>query len=593
MPDTVKSMDLEQRLLHEQVSILLNHLPGMAVGTAALASGVAWLLILQGLPTIQVLGWLAGMALYSVLRLVLLLGRRRYPPAGANLRQWALALTVASGGAGAMWGAIPWLFFTHDDLYAQAVIAIALCGILASATQSIGAYWPAHLAFAIPCALPFSIHCLIEGGSAAITLGVLSLLFLAFSASFARSIPLSLRQSIALRMENEALVESLTRAKEHAEAADRRKTRFLAAASHDLRQPIHAMGLFVPALQRLVRHARPSPHALTDIADRMHSVLESMGQLLHVLMEISRLDSGVVTVRRSPCAVNPVLQQVGEVLREQAKAKGLRLRLVETPLWVRADPAVLHTVMLNLVTNAVRYCKHGGVLVGARRRGGEVEIQVWDTGIGIPEQDLPRVFDEFYQARNAHRASAQTRGFGLGLSIVQRSAELLDARLDVHSRLGRGSVFSVFLQRCEAQADAPGVRKTPAPTASGQVVLVLDNDEQVVRALTHLLTGVGHTVLGAQAMREALVLAWNNSASISLIVADYHLSETFDGLQAIARLRGILERDVPALIITGDASVHLTDEDGDQDIVLLNKPVDPRALLRWMNEATPTPATID
>lgn len=593
MHDNVVALKLEQRLLHEQVSILLRHLPGIAGGTMLMSSGTAWLLVLQNQPTGKVLGWLVGMVLYSILRLGLYVCHLRHPVTDASARRWAFALIVAAGGAGLMWGSMGLLFFMPSDLYTQAIIAIVLFGILSSATQSIGSYWPAHLAFTIPCTLPFAIRCLMEGGSALITLGLLSLLFLVFTATFARSIPLSLKQSIQLRMENEALVGSLTRAKECAEASERRKTRFLAAASHDLRQPIHALGLFVPALERLVRHERPSPHALADIAGRMHSVLGSMGQLLQVLMDISRLDSGVVTVRQAPCAVNLVLQQVCEVLREQAKAKGLRLRLVETPLWVRADPAVLHTVTLNLVANAVRYCEHGGVLVGARRRGGEVEIQVWDTGIGIPSQDLPRVFDEFYQASNAHRASAQSRGFGLGLSIVQRSAELLDARLDVHSRLGRGSVFSVFLLRCEPEADALGVRRTPAPTASGQVVLVLDNDEQVVRALTHLLTGLGHTVLGAQAIREALVLAWNNCASISLIVADYHLSETFDGIQAISRLRGILEHKVPALVITGDASVQLANEDVNQDITLLNKPVDPRALQRWMNEAAPSVAAID
>lgn len=592
MPDTVDTPQLEQRLLHEQVSILLRHLPGMAVGTVLLASGAAWLLILQHQPSGRVLGWLAGMALYSALRMVLYQGRRRYPVTDTNARRWALVLIVASGGAGLMWGSITWLFFTPEDLYTQAIIAIVLCGILSSATQSIGSYWPAHLAFAIPCSLPFSIHCLIEGGSALTILGLLSLLFLLFTASFARSIPLALRQSIQLRMENEALVESLTLAKEQAEASERRKTQFLAAASHDLRQPIHAMGLFVPALQRLVRHARPSPHALADIADRMHSVLESMGQLLQVLMEISRLDSGVITVRQAPCAVNRILRQVCEVLREQARAKGLRLRLVETPLWVQADPAILHTVLLNLVANAVRYSERGGVLVGARRRAGEVEIQVWDTGIGIPAQDLPRVFDEFYQASNARRASAQSRGFGLGLSIVHRSAELLGARLDVRSRLGRGSVFSVFLPGCEPMVEPPAPARTFSPALTGQWVLVLDNDEQVVRALTHLLSSLGHRVLGAQTMRAALVLAWNNSASISLIVVDFHLSETFDGLQAISRLRGILEREVPALVITGDASVHLTDEDVHQDITLLNKPVDLRALQRWMAEAVPSAAAI-
>lgn len=593
MPNTVDKLDLKRRLLREQVSILLSHLPTMVIGTVLLASGGAWLLYLQNLPTNRVLGWLAGMTLYSGLRLVLYAKRHRHPVTDGNAHRWALVLTIASGGAGLMWGSIALLFFTPENLYTQAVIAIMLCGILASAAQSIGVYWPAHMAFAIPCSLPFSFRCLIENVPELTTLGVLSLLFLGFTSSFARSIPLSLRQSIQLRMENEALVERLTWAKEQAEASERRKTRFLAAASHDLRQPIHAMGLFVPALQRLVRHARPSPQALTDIADRMHSVLESMGQLLQVLMEISRLDSGAVTVRRAPCAINPILLQVGEVLRGQAKAKGLRLRLRETSLWVQADPAVLHTVLLNLVANAVRYSERGGVLVGARCRGDEVEIQVWDSGIGIPEGDMPRVFDEFYQASNAHRASAQSRGFGLGLSIVHRSAELLDARLNVRSRLGRGSVFSVFLPRCDPVIEPPAPARTSASAAPTQVVLVLDNDEQVVRALTHLLSGLGHRVLGAQTMRDALVLAWNNSASISLIVVDYHLSETFDGLQAISRLRGILEREVPALVITGDASLQLTGGGMRQDITLLNKPVDPRALQRWMTQAAPSAAAID
>ena len=592
MHDNVVALKLEQRLLQEQVNTLLRHLPGMAGGTVLLASGSAWLLILQNQPSGRVLGWWAGIVLYSLFRLGLYAWHLRYPVTETNARPWTFVLSAGSGGAGLMWGLISLLFFTPDDLYTLAIIAFVLCGILTRAAQTIGAYWPAYLTFAIPCMLPFSIHCLMAGGPTLSVLGLLSLLFLLFTSSFARSIPLSLRQSIQLRMENEALVERLTRAKELAEASEHRKTRFLAAASHDLRQPIHAMGLFVPALQRLVRHARPPPQALADIADRMHSVLESMSHLLQVLMEISRLDSGVVMVRRIPCAVNPMLLQVCEVLREQARAKGLRLRFVKSPLWVLADPAVLHTILLNLVANAVRYSERGGVLVCARLRSGEVAIQVWDTGIGIPAQDLPHVFDEFYQASNALQTSAKSRGFGLGLSIVHRSAELLNARVDVRSRLGRGSVFSVFLPRCETVVGTPTAAPTTAPTAPSQGVLVLDDDEHVVRALTHLLSAQGHMVLGAHTMREALVLAWNNGASITLIVADYHLSETCSGLQAISRLRSILERDVPAVVITGDSSIHLMDEDVLQNITLLNKPVDLRALQRWMAEVVPPIPTI-
>lgn len=583
MPSNLDTLRLEQRLLHEQVGILLRHLPGMVLGTVMLASGAAWLLILRGLPGSYVLAWWCAMVAYSAGRLGLYAWHRRHPHHEGNVRQWAWVLTAASAGAGMVWGSIALPFFTPEDPFTLAMIAFVLCGILASATQSIGSFWPAQVSFSIPCLMPFAIRCLFDADPSLNMLGLLSLLYLVFTASFARSIPRSLRESIQLRIENEQLVDHLTAAKEHAESSDRRKTRFLAAASHDLRQPIHAMGLFVPSLQRLVRDPQPSHRELADIADRMQSVLGSMGQLLQVLMEMSRLDSGAVTVRRTPCAINPILSQVGEVLREQAQSKGLRIRIVQTPLWVEADPAVLHTILLNLVANAVRYTEEGGVLVVARRRGNNVEIQVWDTGIGIPEQELPQVFDEFYQASNAARASARSRGFGLGLSIVHRSADLLGARLVVRSRLGRGSLFGLLLPGSRPVSEPPMPPRAPA--ASGLVVLVLDNDEQIVRALTHLLSGWGHTVLGARTMREALVLAWNNDASISLFVVDYHLSEDFNGLQAIARLRGILEREVPALVITGDASIQLTDGDMQQDITLLHKPVDPQALQRWMDEA--------
>jgi signal transduction histidine kinase len=584
MLHNVDALKLEQRLLNEQVGILLRHLPGMVLGTLLLASGAAWLLVLQDQQWGQVAGWWGTMLTFSVGRLSLYVWYRKHPPDADSLRHVAFALSAASAGAGLLWGSIALPFFTPEDPYTLAIVAFVLCGVLASSTQSIGSYWPAHVSFSVPCLLPFSVRCMLEGDATLNILGLLFLMYLLFTATFARSFPRALRESIRLRMDNEALVEHLSLAKQQAESSERRKARFLASASHELRQPMHAMGLFVPALQRLVRAQSPSRRELADIADRMQTVLGSMGQLLQVMLEMSRLDSGAVAVRRTPCAINPILLQVGEVLREQARAKGLQLRVVETPLWAQADPAILHTILLNLVGNAVRYTERGGVLMGARRRGTEVEIQVWDTGIGIPASELPLVFDEFYQASNARRTSAPSRGFGLGLSIVHRSAGLLGARPAVRSQMGRGSVFGVSLPHCESVRDAVALPR--APDAGGQVVLVLDNDEQIVRALTHLLTGWGHTVLGAQTMREALVRAWNNDASISLFVVDYHLSEDFHGLHAITRLREILERGVPALVITGDAGVQLPDGEGSRDITLLHKPVDPRALQRWMAEAS-------
>ncbi|MBC5767411.1 CHASE domain-containing protein [Ramlibacter albus] len=253
---------------------------------------------------------------------------------------------------------------------------------------------------------------------------------------------LLLRRRIRMRI----AAEELRAAKEKAEAGSRAKTQFLAAASHDLRQPVQALGLFTATLQAMARRAQVPGEEVGQVAHRLHLTLQGLGRLLNGLFDLSGLESGTVAVAKRPVNVAALLQELQSAFAGPAAEKGLRLRvrIPKEALWVDTDPLILSRVLSNLLANALRYTEHGRVLVGCRRRaGGRIEIQVLDTGIGIPPEEQARIFSDFYQVADVDRE--REKGMGLGLAIAQRSAQLLGTRVEVQSQLGRGSRFSVTL----------------------------------------------------------------------------------------------------------------------------------------------------
>ncbi len=385
----------------------------------------------------------------------------------------------------------------------------------------------------------------------------------------------------------EELITGLRAQKDRAEAADRAKSVFLAAASHDLRQPIHALGLFLTALRSMAQAPAVPSHEIADICRRMQTSLDSLGQLLNMLLDVSRLDANAVQIVREPTELAALLDELGQEFGPLAHEKGLQLRVVPTDLWVDTDPTVLRRILANLLSNAVRYTPRGRVLLGCRRRGSDVEIQVWDSGIGIPAEQREAIFEEFYQVGQSAAQHHEAHGLGLGLPIVKRSAHLLQAPLDLHSQPGLGSMFSIRLPRCEAPLRAP-LPPEPVllPTAHGLGVLVIDDDAQVLGAMQRVLSVWGHRAFCAASADEAVVMAITHPDQIHLLLSDYRLGSTVTAVDAIRAVQACLPYPVPTYILTGDTSPQRIHEASLLGFPLLHKPVDAETMQRILREMT-------
>ncbi|KAF0674702.1 hybrid sensor histidine kinase/response regulator [Profundibacterium mesophilum] len=369
--------------------------------------------------------------------------------------------------------------------------------------------------------------------------------------------------------------EELRLAKERAEEAVTTKSRFLAAASHDLLQPVNAARLLISTM-----HARET--LVPEHLERLAGSFDSMEAILHALLDISRLDSAGITLNREPIAVADLLEGIARDTAPLAARRGLGLRIVPTRAWVMSDRHYLVRSLQNLVTNAIQYTQKGRILVGCRRCGDDLRLEVWDTGIGIAREDRDRIFEEFT------RASGTTAGsnVGLGLSIVERACRLLGHEVTLRSEPGQGSVFGIRLPRAKVAPRAPQERDFPvAPhLASDLIALVIENDADVLFATTQLLESWGASVLPAANGAEAAALVRDIGMVPDIVLADQQLDHGETGLEVIAALRADHGAALPALVISADRSPELRSEAALAGITILEKPVQPgrlRALIEW------------
>ena len=373
--------------------------------------------------------------------------------------------------------------------------------------------------------------------------------------------------------ERKRFEEEISRAQKAAERADRAKSIFLAAASHDLRQPLQTL--------RFLQGALEQPHADGErreiVAGIGHSI-DTMSSMLSSLLDINRLEAGNLRPSKSDFAVNEIFNSVATDVLRPLEAKGLQWRVVPSDLVVRSDKRMLEEMIRNLLSNAIRYTDRGKILLGCRRSGDSIRVEVWDTGIGIPGDQLPHIFEEYY--RDAERG-----GFGLGLAIVRRLGQILGHRVDVRSTPGKGTGFSIEVPR--GQAGAGKSEAVATSDAGGEVfrgtILVIEDETSVRSALNRMLTSRGIGVIGVATVSDAITIIKQRDRSPDLVLCDYNLPGPMNGIESIKSLRAELASNLPAIVMTGDTRAKTMEAVTSHGVSLLIKPFLADELIQLIN----------
>ncbi len=498
-------------------------------------------------------------------------------------RYWAGGSTLA----GALWGLAALVMYPSSAPH-QALLIVCLFGAVLGGLNLTAVYRPSFYGFVVPALVPLIVRVALEGDQVHLYTALVMAVVLGFVLAFGHQLNDVMTRSLAMRYENLDLIAELKaksrsahEARAAAEAANRGKSQLLAAASHDLRQPLHALGLYCAALA-----ARAADSPLRPLVASVQRAVAVLEEQFEQLLDLSRLEGGALTPVPGRVALAPLLARVAAEWSPQAEAKGIRLRVASSRHDVASDPALLERILRNLVANAVRHTQRGGVLLGARLRQGEVAIDVVDTGVGIPAEHRARIFEEFYQV-GAGRSSRAHGGMGLGLAIVRRLVALLEHRIEVESRVGRGSRFRVWAARAAVSATdtvpalpplRPPLPRGAVRALSGALVAVIDDDPAAVDAMSALFATWGARVAGGADARALLEALGALERYPDLVVADLRLAGSTTGIGVIRQLRGELGLGVPALLVSGDTSQAALRSAREAGLALLPKPVVPSVL---------------
>ncbi|GAB1385161.1 hypothetical protein MASR1M59_03090 [Melaminivora sp.] len=563
-------------VLAEQVLLLRQAFPRTLVASVVSAMGVVWLMALV-MPLAVMLGWLASHLLVVA---AVYLALRPLPRPQLGPRRDARRLQLCMVAMGLTWGSLGMVALWQGMGRDAVIYAIGILSTVSAGALGLGAPLLSGYLVYLACTMgSVALALALVGGSIALPGCVLLGVYFVLTALHARNLAQAALASIELKFDNLRLLAELSAQTERAvqalavaQRANQDKSRFLAAASHDLRQPLHALGLFLDTLARSRMTAQQEAvlgHARTAQA--------AAAEMLTTLLDYSRLEAGVVRVRPAPFAVQGLLSALEQEFGPQADAAALVYRTRESRAAALADRALVDLVMRNLISNALRYTQAGGLLIACRARAGRLALEVWDTGCGIAPQQQPEVFQEFHQLGNPERD--RRKGLGLGLAIVQRLAQAMDTTVELRSRLGRGTVFRLWLPAWQGALPDDGAggasSSEPSQALAGLRVLVIEDDQAVRIGMQALLHSWGCHCLCAESAADALAQwgQWAQPGLPQVIVADYRLRQGETGGQALQVLRARLGRPVPAIIMTGDTSPQRLRDAQSTGALLLHKPV--------------------
>jgi two-component system, sensor histidine kinase len=542
--------------------------------SGAVISGIVGGLLVAGMwssvPHALLIVWYAVLLVDKVVRIAMVRAFARENPSDAGrLRLWARRYTAGIVAAGVILGSAGPLMLPHAPPLAEALLLVMLFGMAAGSITGVAYHPAAMVAYPVTTLLPSAAYLLAQAVLEQTLLAGAILLGLAAVLMFGRNQALLIHRSIAIGHENADLVEELRRKTALAEQASLAKSQFFAAASHDLRQPLQALGLFAGSLREVNRdpeNARRIDQILTSV--------DALESLFDELLDISKLDAGYVKPSLSHFSARSLFTRLEHGSAPVARRNGLALSFDDAGAVLHSDPVLLERILGNLLSNALRYTPQGSVAVRCLRSAAGWAIEVADTGRGIPAAEHERVFEEFYQLDNPERD--RRKGLGLGLATVRRIAQLLKCKVHLSSELGKGTTFAVEVPAGDAAQVAPAVA---APSAAevdalqGRRVALIEDEGGLREGLVELLRQWRCDVVAAGSARELLSALAELRATPDVIVADYRLREHETGAAAIAAVRAACGAPLPALMISGDTTPEIFTVAREQKIPLLSKPV--------------------
>lgn len=573
---TASAAALVDREFVERVAAIYKAAVGSGWGSVAVA---LCLILVMGrfIPTSVLLAWF-GLTLFAIsFRIPLIRGYRADPDRDARARIWARRYLWMISGIGSCWALASFLMIPKDDPFALAsflmVIALFGGGVIASQSYLL----PVASTFLSLVILPAALRLVSFWELRYVPMAVTLCLFYLFLLAYARTQSRQIGEAIQLKHQNDELVTALQvekaqaeEARQHAEQANLAKTRFLAAASHDLRQPMHALGLFSASLQEM--RIDPEKRA---VVDNIFASIDALESLFVELLDLSRLEAGFTKPQPRHLLLADVFTRVRAQYTPIAAAKPLDLSVNAGDAVALADAALLERMLGNLVANAIQYTPGGSVTMTARMESDGVVVSVSDTGPGISEEHRERVFEEFFQIGNPERD--RRKGLGLGLAIVRRIATLTGTPLQLHSEVGRGSRFELVLPLGDAAQVQPDDAVEPSTGTTdilhGRSILIVDDERSVRDGMATLLERWGCSPIPAASCSEALSAV--QTSQPDLIVADLRLRDGSSGIETIDAVRQAMGRQLPALIITGDTTMEAIRQVTQHSLPLLHKPVRP------------------
>ena len=489
--------------------------------------------------------------------------------------KWLNFYTIAAFLSGISWGILLLQILNPVSGNEMLLLSFILTGMIAGALLPLSCYLPAYFSFSMPMLVPFAINMFSFEGVEFTSTGFLVITFLVSMLGFSILVNRNIIDSIKLRISNVDLLQDLKTQKVLADIANNEKSRFSAATSHDLRQPLYALDLYLGALRTELQYSKQF-----ELLDKVQISSKTLADLLNALMDVSKLDSGGVTVNAKYFDLNGVLIAICLEYEQQAKDKRIVLKTDLDKATVNTDPVLLGRILRNLISNAVNHNQNCCVTVSTTLSSDKVKIDISDSGKGMTALEVENIFSEFYQLNNPERD--RNKGLGLGLAIVKRLSNLLGITIEVDSNLGKGSRFSLTLDLAIDKRKLPRVKKIDSVgnlDLAGLFIIVIDDEKNVRDATKMLLRSWGCEVLSVGSKRELMsTLLEDTYPTPDLIISDYRLRDKKSGIDAVRAASDYFKVDIPVLIVTGDSSEEIVSEITASHYTLVLKPISSQML---------------